>query len=59
MRKDEVFVGLGRIIVRLERARHRLLSVDPGDKEKLLAASRKVDELIMEYYRAKSNATRG
>ncbi|MDQ0286508.1 hypothetical protein J2Z49_001622 [Desulfofundulus luciae] len=25
----------------------------PGDKEKLLAASRKVDRLIVEYYRVK------
>ncbi len=44
---------LGRVILRLEKARRELLNTDPGDKEKLLAASRKVDELIVEYYRTK------
>ncbi|MCL6478565.1 MAG: aspartyl-phosphate phosphatase Spo0E family protein [Peptococcaceae bacterium] len=43
----------GREIVRLERARNRLLSIDPNDKKKLLAASRKVDGLIAEYYRTR------
>lgn len=43
----------GRVIVQIEKARNRLLSVDSGDKKVLLAASRKVDELILEYYRAK------
>lgn len=46
-------VNLGRIIIRMEKARGKLLSVDTGDREKLLAASRKVDRLILEYYRAK------
>ncbi|MDQ0286812.1 hypothetical protein J2Z49_001929 [Desulfofundulus luciae] len=44
---------LGKTILRLEKARRELLATNPGDKEKLLAASRKVDELILEYYRAK------
>ncbi len=44
---------LGRTILRLEKARRELMAVDPGDKEKLLAASRKVDKLILEYYQAK------
>lgn len=44
---------LGRVILRLEKARRELLSIDPGDKEKLLATSRKVDKLIVEYFRAK------
>jgi hypothetical protein len=43
---------LGRVIPRLEKARRELLSINPGDKEKLLAASRKVDKLVVEYYRA-------
>ncbi|AEG14479.1 hypothetical protein Desku_0880 [Desulfofundulus kuznetsovii DSM 6115] len=46
---------LGRTILRLEKARRELLNTDPGDKEKLLAASRKVDKLVVEYYRAKYN----
>ncbi|RKO68053.1 aspartyl-phosphate phosphatase Spo0E family protein [Desulfofundulus salinus] len=46
-------LDLGRVILRLEKARRELLATDPGDKEKLLAASRKLDELIVEYYRAK------
>lgn len=50
---------LNRVILRLEKARNRLLSVDPGDKEKLLAASRKVDKLIVEYYRAKLSGNKG
>ncbi|WP_242655865.1 aspartyl-phosphate phosphatase Spo0E family protein [Desulfofundulus australicus] len=44
---------LGRAILRLEKARRELLNIDPGDKEKLLAASRKVDRLVTEYYRLK------
>ncbi|WP_313885478.1 aspartyl-phosphate phosphatase Spo0E family protein [Desulfallas sp. Bu1-1] len=44
---------LGRVILRLEKARRELLSVDPGNKEKLLAASQKVDKLVVEYFRAK------
>ena len=43
----------GRVIVQIEKARNRLMSVEPGDKKKLLAASRKVDELILVYYRVK------
>ncbi|SHJ43374.1 aspartyl-phosphate phosphatase Spo0E family protein [Desulfofundulus thermosubterraneus] len=46
---------LGRTILRLEKARRELLTIDPGDKEKHLAASRKVDQLIVEYYRVKRN----
>lgn len=44
---------VGSMIVQIERARNRLLSVDPGDKKVLLKASRRVDKLILEYYRAK------
>ncbi|WP_243137147.1 aspartyl-phosphate phosphatase Spo0E family protein [Desulfofundulus thermobenzoicus] len=44
---------LGKVILRLEKARRELLNTDPGDKEKLLAVSRKMDRLIVEYYRAK------
>ncbi|NHM27121.1 aspartyl-phosphate phosphatase Spo0E family protein [Desulfofundulus sp. TPOSR] len=44
---------LDRTILRLEKARRKLLATDPGDKEKLLAASRKVDKLVLEYYRVK------
>ncbi|WP_243174922.1 hypothetical protein [Desulfofundulus sp. TPOSR] len=47
-------LDLGRAILRLEKARRELLTTDPGDKEKLLAASRKVDRLVVEYYRAKA-----
>lgn len=43
------------IILQLENARMKLLAVDFRDKEMLLAASRKVDELVVEYYRAKYN----
>lgn len=43
----------GKVLLRLEKARKKLLAADPGEKEKLLAASRKVDELVVEYYRAK------
>lgn len=46
-------MDLGRIILRLEKARRELLTTDPGDKEKLLATSRKVDKLVLEYYRVK------
>jgi len=48
-------VSPGKSLLRLEKARRKLLAADPGDKEKLLAASRKVDELVVEYYRAKSS----
>jgi len=34
--------------------RNRLLSIDSREKENLLAASKKMDRLIIEYYRAKS-----
>jgi hypothetical protein len=44
---------LGRAILRLEKARRELLNTNPSDKEKLLAASRKVDRLVLEYYRVK------
>lgn len=50
---------LGRTILRLEKARRELLATDPSDKEKLLAASRKVDELVLEYYRVKLSGNRG
>jgi hypothetical protein len=42
----------GRSLLRVERARRKLLAVDVGDREKLMAASRKVDKLIVEYCRA-------
>ncbi|MCL6560338.1 MAG: aspartyl-phosphate phosphatase Spo0E family protein [Firmicutes bacterium] len=44
----------GKVILQIEKAWNRLLSIDPSEKEKLLAASKKVDRLIIEYYRAKS-----
>jgi len=44
---------LGKVILRLEKARRELLNTDPRDKGKLLAASRKMDRLVMEYYRVK------
>ncbi|WP_242839608.1 aspartyl-phosphate phosphatase Spo0E family protein [Desulfofundulus thermocisternus] len=46
-------MDLGRVILQLEKARRRMLATNPGDREKLLAASRKVDELVVEYYRLK------
>jgi len=46
-------VNLGAIIVRLARARRNLISLDFSDKERLLAASRRVDRLLVEYYRAR------
>lgn len=46
-------LGPARVLLQLERARRRLLATDPSDKRKLLAASRRVDRLIVEYYRAK------
>lgn len=52
-------LDLGRTILRLEKARRELVAVDPGDKEKLLAASRKVDKLMLEYYRVKLSGDRG
>ncbi|MGB9804443.1 hypothetical protein [Desulfofundulus sp.] len=39
-------LDLGRTILRLEKARRELMAVDPGDREKLLAAGRKVDKLM-------------
>ena len=45
-----------KLILKLERARRKLMSVDPDDNEKLLAMSKKVDKLIVEYYRAKSGS---
>lgn len=44
---------LGRVILRLEKARRKMFATDPCDKEKLLATSRKVDRLVLEYYRVK------
>ncbi|WP_353928864.1 aspartyl-phosphate phosphatase Spo0E family protein [Desulfofundulus kuznetsovii] len=52
--RGRFLLDLGRTILRLEKARRVLVAVDPGDKEKLLAASRKVDKLILEYYQAKT-----
>jgi hypothetical protein len=52
--RGRFLLDLGRTILRLEKARRELMAVDPGDKEKLLAASRKVDKLILEYYQAKA-----
>ncbi|RKO68022.1 aspartyl-phosphate phosphatase Spo0E family protein [Desulfofundulus salinus] len=49
----------GRVILRLEKARRELLATDPGDKEKLLAVSRKVDKLIVEYHRTKHDLRTG
>lgn len=49
----------GRVLLRLEKARRELLNADPDDKEKLLAASRKVDKLVVEYYRAKTESRGG
>lgn len=50
---------LGKVILQLEKARRELLAVDPGDKEKLLGASQKVDKLIKEYYRVKLYGDKG
>ncbi|WP_242656284.1 aspartyl-phosphate phosphatase Spo0E family protein [Desulfofundulus thermosubterraneus] len=50
---------LGRVILQLEKARRKMLATNPGDREKLLAASRKVDELVLEYYRTKLSGNRG
>jgi len=51
--RGEFLLDLGRTILRLEKARRELLAVDPGDKEKLLATSRKVDKLILSTTRLK------
>ena len=40
----------GKLIVRMERTRCRLASIDPAEKEKLLIWSQKMDELIVKYY---------
>lgn len=48
-------MNLSKVILRLEKMRNKLLSVEPSDQEKLLAASRKMDNLILEYYRVKYN----
>jgi len=37
----------------MEKTRSKLLSINPHNKEKMLAVSRKMDGLILEYYRAK------
>jgi len=50
---------LGRVILQLEKAKRELLAVNPGDKEKLLGASQKVDKLIVEYYRVKLYEDKG
>lgn len=44
-------MNLGTLIVRIERERRKLMVVDPQDTEKLLAISRKLDELVARYYR--------
>ncbi|MGB9860588.1 MAG: aspartyl-phosphate phosphatase Spo0E family protein [Moorellaceae bacterium] len=44
-------MNLGTLIVRIERERRKLMAVDPQDTEKLLAISRKLDELVARYYR--------
>jgi hypothetical protein len=50
---------LGRIILRLEKARRELLNTDPDDNKGLLKASRKVDRLVMEYYLLKRGFREG
>lgn len=50
---------LGRIILRLEKARRELLNTDPGDGKGLLKASRKVDRLVTEYYLLKRDFKTG
>ena len=50
---EGILLNPAKLLLRLERARRRLLATDPGNKEKLLAASRKVDKLVVEYYRTK------
>lgn len=57
--KGRFLLDLGRTILRLEKTRRELVAVDPGDKEKPLATSRKVDELVLEYYRVKLSGNRG
>jgi hypothetical protein len=56
--RERFLLELGRVILQLEKARRKMLATDQNDKEKLLAASRKVDELVLEYYRAKLSENR-
>jgi len=44
-------LNLGTLIVRIERERRKLMAVDLQDTEKLLAISRRLDELVARYYR--------
>lgn len=44
-------MNLGTLLVRIERERRKLMAVDPQDREKLLAISKKLDELVARYYR--------
>gem|GEM_PF-6282409 len=48
-------MDLSKVILRIEKMRNKLLYVEPSDQEKLLVASRKMDDLILEYYRLKYN----
>lgn len=42
-----------RLLIKLEKARKKFSATDLGNKERLLAVSREVDGLIVEYYRTK------
>lgn len=42
-----------KLLLKIERARRKLLSVCPSNSEELLEKSRKLDKLIVDYYRYK------
>ncbi|HHW40322.1 MAG TPA: Spo0E family sporulation regulatory protein-aspartic acid phosphatase [Syntrophomonadaceae bacterium] len=44
-------LNLSKVILQIEKTRNKLISVELSDQEKLLEISRKMDELILEYYR--------
>lgn len=44
-------MNLSKVILQIEKTRNKLISVELSDQEKLLEISRKMDELILEYYR--------
>lgn len=49
----------GATIVKIEKIRRKINTVDPADKEKLMYLSQKLDKLVVEYYRAKLQSLKG
>ncbi|MCL5289864.1 MAG: aspartyl-phosphate phosphatase Spo0E family protein [Firmicutes bacterium] len=47
-------MSAGRLLVRIERLRRKLLTTNPANKAKLLRISQEMDDLINQYYQARN-----